>query len=101
MSVRPCRGLVQAALMAAAAVAGFGSFELSARAQSLTNAPIDLQMFRPAMDSKGFITLNSSETLGEGDVSFGQYRRIMGMNFALGAGSQLVSLALPGESAWR
>jgi outer membrane protein OmpA-like peptidoglycan-associated protein len=71
MSVRPCRGLVQAALIAAAA-AGFGSFELSARAQqSLTNAPIDLQMFRPAMDSKGFITLNSSETLGQGDLSFG------------------------------
>src|SRR5262249_40655983 len=69
MSVRPRRGLVQAALIAAAA--GFGSFELPARAQQLTNAPIDLQMFRPAMDSKGFITLNSSETLGQGDVSFG------------------------------
>lgn len=37
----------------------------------------------------------------EGGVSFGQYRRIMGMNFAFGAGSQLASFALPGESAWR
>ena len=25
----------------------------------------------------------------------------MGMNFAFGAGSQLASFALPGESAWR
>jgi outer membrane protein OmpA-like peptidoglycan-associated protein len=70
MSVRPRRGHVQAALIAAAA--GFGSFELSAQGQAqLNNAPVDLQLFRPAMDSKGFITLNSSETLGQGDVSFG------------------------------
>src|SRR5580692_1932456 len=36
-----------------------------------------------------------------GGVSFGQYRRSIGMNFALGAGSQLASLPLPGESACR
>ena len=34
----------------------------------------------------------------EGGVSFGQYSRIIGMNCAFGAGSQLASLALPGES---
>ena len=30
----------------------------------LTNAPVDVQIFRPAMDSKGFITLNSSARPG-------------------------------------
>src|SRR5580704_5724921 len=37
----------------------------------------------------------------EGGVSLGQYSRIIGTNLALGAGSQLASFALPGESAWR
>jgi hypothetical protein len=37
----------------------------------------------------------------EGGVSFGQYKRNIGMNFAFGAGSQLASLSLPGESACR
>ena len=37
----------------------------------------------------------------EGGVSFGQYNRIIGMNFAFGAGSQFASFALPGESACR
>jgi OOP family OmpA-OmpF porin len=66
MSVRPRRGLIQAALLAVAS----GLASSPAQAQ-LTNAPVDLQMFRPAMDSKGFITLNSSGILGQGDVSFG------------------------------
>jgi outer membrane protein OmpA-like peptidoglycan-associated protein len=34
-------------------------------------APIDLQVFRPAMDSKGFITLNASQVLAPKDFSFG------------------------------
>src|SRR4051794_8383046 len=44
-----------------------------ARAQvgKLTNAPIDLQVFRPAVDSKGFITLNASQILSPRDFSFG------------------------------
>ena len=41
-----------------------------ARAQ-LQNAPVDLEIFRPAMDSKGFVTINSSAVLGQWDVSFG------------------------------
>jgi outer membrane protein OmpA-like peptidoglycan-associated protein len=52
------------------AALGLGAFAAPAAAQ-LSNAPIDLQMFRPAMDSKGFITLNSSGILGLGDLSFG------------------------------
>ena len=42
-----------------------------AEAQQLLSAPLDLQAFRPAMDSKGYITLNSSQVLGAGDFSFG------------------------------
>jgi OmpA-OmpF porin, OOP family len=41
-----------------------------ARAQ-LQNAPVDLELFHPAMDSKGFVTVNSSAVLGQWDVSFG------------------------------
>jgi OOP family OmpA-OmpF porin len=65
MSVRASRGLLSAALFAV-----IGCFAASAQAQ-LTNAPVDLQIFRPAMDSKGFITLNSSAVLGQWDFSFG------------------------------
>ena len=32
---------------------------------------IDLQAFRPAMDSRGFITVNASQILGKNEVSFG------------------------------
>src|SRR5262245_35192010 len=37
----------------------------------------------------------------DGDFSFGQYMRIIGMNSPLGAGSQLASLSLPGDSFWK
>jgi OOP family OmpA-OmpF porin len=47
----------------------FGSS--AAWAQQLTNAPVDLQVFRPAMDSKGFLTLNASQILAPKDFSFG------------------------------
>jgi OmpA-OmpF porin, OOP family len=43
----------------------------AARAQQLLSAPLELQVFRPAMDSKGFITLNASQILGPKDFSFG------------------------------
>ena len=61
MIVRPRRGLIQAAVIAAA-VAGFAA---TAHAQ-IQNAPVDLEIFRPAMDSKGFFTINSSGVLGAG-----------------------------------
>jgi OmpA-OmpF porin, OOP family len=32
---------------------------------------IDLQAFRPAMDSRGFITVDASQVLGPGELSFG------------------------------
>src|SRR5215475_8053685 len=37
----------------------------------------------------------------DGGFSFGQYMRIIGMNSPLGAGSQLASLSLPGDSFWK
>src|SRR5450631_652837 len=47
-----------------------------ARAQAQVNgqigsAPIDLQIFRPAADTKGYITLNGAQILAPLDVSFG------------------------------
>jgi OOP family OmpA-OmpF porin len=65
MKARPRRGLVQAAVLAA--LTGLAA---SAHAQ-LKNAPVDLEIFRPAMDSKGFVTVNSSAVLGQFEVSFG------------------------------
>jgi OmpA-OmpF porin, OOP family len=32
---------------------------------------MDTHLFRPAVDSKGFVTMNGSDILGHGDVSFG------------------------------
>src|ERR1022692_730459 len=66
MFVRPSRRFIQAAVFAGVAT-GF----LSTAHAQLQNAPVDLEMFRPAMDSKGFITVNSSAILGQGDISFG------------------------------
>jgi hypothetical protein len=37
----------------------------------------------------------------DGDVSFGQYIRSIGMNSPFGAGSQLASLSAPGDSFWK
>jgi outer membrane protein OmpA-like peptidoglycan-associated protein len=37
----------------------------------LKNAPIDLQLFRPAADSKGYFTLNGAQVLAPLDFSFG------------------------------
>src|SRR3954464_11178139 len=63
--------IARAAMAGAIVSAALGlPFASPAQAQ-LHNAPIDLQIFRPAMDSKGFITLNSSGILGLGDFSFG------------------------------
>jgi outer membrane protein OmpA-like peptidoglycan-associated protein len=42
-----------------------------AEAQELLSAPLELQVFRPAMDSKGFLTLNASQILAPLDFSFG------------------------------
>ena len=55
--------LVKAAVTVAVMAAATATFVPTARAQ-LQNAPVDLEIFRPAMDSKGFVTVNSSAVLG-------------------------------------
>jgi outer membrane protein OmpA-like peptidoglycan-associated protein len=40
-------------------------------AGQIVSAPIDLQVFRPAADTKGYITLNGAQILAPLDVSFG------------------------------
>ncbi|MCA9600944.1 MAG: hypothetical protein KC417_02900, partial [Myxococcales bacterium] len=64
---KACRILLVA--LVAACSLGVGS---SAFAQAkLAGGGMDLHMFRPAVDSKGFISLNGTDILGAGDVSFG------------------------------
>ena len=41
------------------------------RAQGATGQTFGLQLFRPAVDSKGYITVNASQVLGHNDISFG------------------------------
>lgn len=53
-------GLIAAAAIAAA---------VPASAQPAGN--IDLSVFRPAMDSRGYLTINASQVLGHKEVSFG------------------------------
>jgi OOP family OmpA-OmpF porin len=62
MSVRNARFCVAATL---AAVLGAST----AWAQPAGN--IDLSGFRPAIDSRGYLTVNASQMLGHGDISFG------------------------------
>ena len=47
------------------------SIVIPATALAQQGGNIDLQAFRPAMDSRGFITLNASQVLGHREVSFG------------------------------
>jgi len=56
---------LQLSLIAAAAL-----LTSAARAQENLQS-IDIQLFRPAIDSKGYITLNSSQVLRHLDISFG------------------------------
>jgi outer membrane protein OmpA-like peptidoglycan-associated protein len=44
---------------------------ISSFAAAQPGADIDLQTFRPATDSRGFITVNASQVLGHGEPSFG------------------------------
>jgi hypothetical protein len=45
--------------------------QAQARNGQIGSAPIDLQVFRPAADTKGYITLNGAQILAPLDVSFG------------------------------
>ncbi|MGZ3425177.1 MAG: hypothetical protein ACXVCV_00945, partial [Polyangia bacterium] len=58
----------------ASVVLGFAAVLLSsppARAQDATAPAFSLQTFRPAVDSKGYVTVNASQILGHLDFSLG------------------------------
>jgi OmpA-OmpF porin, OOP family len=62
------------ALGAAASTANAQGTQLPSydtRAPDGVNSGVDTHLFRPAVDSKGFFTVNGSDILGAGDVSFG------------------------------
>ena len=72
MFARPRSGLRFCAVVLAALTAALtAALPGRAQADELRLAAIDLQAFRPAMDSKGYFSLNSSQVLGQGDFSFG------------------------------
>jgi outer membrane protein OmpA-like peptidoglycan-associated protein len=61
MSVRTVRGYCIAAVL----------FAVSARAGAEPAGNIDLNAFHPAMDSRGYLTVNASQVLGDKELSFG------------------------------
>ncbi len=66
MSVRTIRACAVAAILG-----GLGAVGLSALAVAEPAGNIDLNAFRPAMDSRGYITVNASQVLGDKEISFG------------------------------
>jgi OOP family OmpA-OmpF porin len=70
---RRCRSAIAAIAAAVALVAG----QTPAGAQSPTRvansngAGVDMHLFRPAVDSKGFFTVNGADILGANDISVG------------------------------
>ena len=58
-------------LMVALALVAAGLVAPGQAMAQKNGGPIDLQLFRPAIDSKGYITLNASQVLGHLDLSFG------------------------------
>src|SRR3954469_11446598 len=65
MSVRTIRACVVAAVL------GGLWAGLSALAVAEPAGNIDLNAFRPAMDSRGYLTVNASQVLGDKEISFG------------------------------
>jgi outer membrane protein OmpA-like peptidoglycan-associated protein len=63
------RSVPQVFVAAALLLAGALAVERTAQAQN--GADIDIQAFRPAMDSRGYVTLNASQVLGHKELSFG------------------------------
>src|ERR1041384_8445786 len=64
MSVRTIRACVVAAVLGAV-----GAIGVSAVAEPAGN--VDRNAFRPAMDSRGYLTINASQVLGDKELSFG------------------------------
>ena len=51
-----------------------------------SGGPMDIQLFRPSIDSKGLITLDASQVLGHLDLSFGLVLNYARRPFAVGGG---------------
>jgi outer membrane protein OmpA-like peptidoglycan-associated protein len=66
MSVRTIRACVVAAVLGAAGAIGVSTLAVAEPAGN-----VDLNAFRPAMDSRGYITVNASQVLGDKEISFG------------------------------
>ncbi|HET7503749.1 MAG TPA: OmpA family protein [Kofleriaceae bacterium] len=67
MSARIARAALAASILCASAFApGLGGAALAEPAGN-----IDLNVFRPAMDSRGYLTVNASQVLGDRELSFG------------------------------
>ncbi|HMG53516.1 MAG TPA: OmpA family protein [Kofleriaceae bacterium] len=66
MSVRTIRARGAAAVLGALSVAGISAIAVAEPAGN-----VDLNAFRPAMDSRGYITVNASQVLGDKELSFG------------------------------
>lgn len=69
MQLKQCKGVFLGLLVSLFAV-------LPAQAQQETRAGnqtggMDTHLFRPAVDSKGFVTVNGTDILGDGSISFG------------------------------
>src|SRR5262249_26229999 len=73
------------------------------------NAPYHVPSHVRSGNSRGLGYFSSFFTAGgfqvpsriDGSFSFGQYIRSVRMNGPLGAGSQLASLSVPGDSFWK
>jgi hypothetical protein len=65
MSVRSVSGF----FVTGALVGALGYQVPAAHAEPAGN--IDLNVFRPAMDSRGYLTINASQVLGHNELSFG------------------------------
>src|SRR4051812_10554224 len=76
-SVPFARGRFRCAVAAAAAASALALGAAPAAAQSpnrvdpKNGAGMDLHLFRPAVDSKGFFSVNGADILGSKDISFG------------------------------
>ena len=62
---------VVALLLGAVVLLGSDPAQAQGRAGRLTNGGWDLHLFRPAIDSKGHLTVNGTDILGHTDFSFG------------------------------
>ncbi len=64
LGLRPRHWIAGAAVVALAVTA-------PRAASAQVGGDIDLNLFRPAMDSRGYLTINASQVLGHGEMSFG------------------------------